>query len=385
MKDLSANAILRVLRDLAAAEMMVDRHASQPSLQPWTWMGATLVSEGGLGADSLDRLKIAGAANQMFHLHEDGSEDALLVAETLGEMADFIAEVRPRTSGKLTFRTGGSTGAPKLCTHAMETLREEVAGLWNRLTPAGAPQRVVSMVPAHHIYGFLWTVLAPDMFGVPVADRRGGERPDLKAGDLVVGAPVHWDYLFASRAVFPGGVGGLVSTAPVPPSLWAHAGEAGVSLMTELYGSSETGGVGFRTDGQGPLSLMPHLSRAQDEGVVQRISDASALELPDIVAWDAGAHFRVTGRKDGAVQVGGVNVFPARIADQIKAIEGVSDCAVRLGAGGRLKAFLVLSAGVDTSRVETWIAANLSAPERPKGITVGDALPRDALGKLCDW
>ena len=84
----------------------------------------------------------------------------------------------------------------------------------------------------------------------------------------------------------------------------------------------------------------------------------------------------------------------------------MADCTVRLhDAPGlepgarRLKAFIVpasntpdsefstLAASADSLRreLETFIAARLSAAERPTRLDFGPALPRGPLGKLTDW
>ena len=70
-----------------------------------------------------------------------------------------------------------------------------------------------------------------------------------------------------------------------------------------------------------------------------------------------------------------------------------ADAAVRLmlpGEGSRLKAFVVPKPGVlDAAELQqqlrAWADAALTAPERPKAIRLGPALPRTAAGKLADW
>jgi acyl-coenzyme A synthetase/AMP-(fatty) acid ligase len=98
----------------------------------------------------------------------------------------------------------------------------------------------------------------------------------------------------------------------------------------------------------------------------------------------------VVRRIDGAVQVGGVNVYPARIAAALAAHPMVAEARVRLADAGRLKALVVprlADADPETVRaaLRVWIDANLPVAERPRSITVLARLPTDALGKAQDW
>jgi acyl-CoA synthetase (AMP-forming)/AMP-acid ligase II len=100
--------------------------------------------------------------------------------------------------------------------------------------------------------------------------------------------------------------------------------------------------------------------------------------------------FRVLRRLDGAVQDGGVNVIPDRIAEMLEQHPLVARAAVRLAPdGGRLKALIVPAGEVAEAVVQTaltaWIAANLSAAEQPRSLTFAAALPAGGYGKPADW
>jgi long-chain acyl-CoA synthetase len=128
------------------------------------------------------------------------------------------------------------------------------------------------------------------------------------------------------------------------------------------------------------------------DGVI-RLVDRATLKLPDHVEWLAARQFRLIGRRDGAVQVGGVNVSPARVRDILLGRPEIADAAVRLmrdDEGHRLKAFVVPRgpAAEHTAlrrKIGAWVNAELPPHERPRAITFGAKLPRDALGKLTDW
>ena len=95
------------------------------------------------------------------------------------------------------------------------------------------------------------------------------------------------------------------------------------------------------------------------------------------------------GRRDGAVQVGGHNVYPERIRRRLLEHLDVAEAAVRMDAAtGRLKAFVVpRAAALDrctAKELDTWCAV-LRDVERPRPITIGAAVPLTSMGKLADW
>jgi hypothetical protein len=80
------------------------------------------------------------------------------------------------------------------------------------------------------------------------------------------------------------------------------------------------------------------LSRRDEGGVLLSVS------LPDRLLFQGQRHFTLAGRLDEAVQVGGINVFPSRVAQLLRQHPEVAQAAERLMSaleGDRLKAFLV--------------------------------------------
>jgi acyl-coenzyme A synthetase/AMP-(fatty) acid ligase len=108
--------------------------------------------------------------------------------------------------------------------------------------------------------------------------------------------------------------------------------------------------------------------------------------------WNPDGRFCVRGRRDEAVQVGGINVFPARVRKVLLEHPGVADAGVRLMTpeeGARLKAFVVAAPGVDCealrTELERWVVNRLTVAERPKSLVFGARLPVNEQGKLADW
>ncbi len=361
-----------------------------------------------LHCDSFDVLRLAAAVNEMFHLHEAAQELGLLASETLGHWLDSIEEAWRRGVHKVTFTTSGSTGTPKRCTHEFAFLLTEITYLGEVFADR---TRIIPLAPAHHIYGFLFTALLPDHLKIPVSAMENGNRSggisDLGNGDLVVSFPDRWQWLDRTISHWPEGVAGVVSTAPCPPELAASLLEHGLGSLGEVYGSSETAGIGLRRWPETKYQLMPQWHFApvppgsdvshsegalltHNSGLQVRVKDrVDRLAISDTGQEDS---FTLGSRIDAAVQVGGTNVYPARIADVLRTQQGVQDATVRVAAfseGGRLKAFIVPQPQVDPTelqrQLEVWTRETFPAAEQVRSFSFGAALPRDAMGKDRDW
>ena len=386
----------RVVADLVADELARERRQAVPRALPWP---GDLRLEDDLGVDSLELVALATALVEALHLHESGIEDYLLARRTLGDWVDIAAAGLAQFDARLTFRTSGSTGVPRPCLHPLAWLQQEVRHL---ATLFEGRRRVLCAVPAHHIYGFLFTVLLPQALGVDeeaIVDLRGstpawlarGARP----GDLVIAHPDFWRAAARTVAALPADVVGVTSTAPCPDDVAQAMADAGLARLVQVYGSSETAGIGARASHHEDYALFPHwrLDAADPRRLVRTLPEAGeqAFVLQDALEPRGDRHFRLGARHDQAVQVGGINVFPARVREVLCRHPQVQDAAVRLmrpEEGTRLKAFVVPNedAGPELrDALRVWIDAQLAVAERPKAICFGKALPVSSTGKAADW
>lgn len=383
---LSPSAILHIVADLLADELARSRGRDAASLGAGGWTADTRVDGAGLDLDSLERLDAAAALSEYFHLHEAGTEDGLLATRTLGEWAELVAASLRLTSGRITVRTSGSTGKPRRCTHRLETLRREAEG-WAAMFE---PCAIVGLVPAHHIYGAIFTALLPDILGLPVAAARHAPARALAQaapGTLIVATPTLWAFAARTALRFAPGLSGVTSAAAMPAQLWHQLRAQGLARLVEIYGSSETAGIGHRAGPGDAFALLDRWSRGADG--LRDVESGEEVALPDRVRWLDDRHLVPDGRRDGAVQIGGTNVFPERVRRRLLEHARVADAAVRLDADtGRLKAFVVPAAGGSDGlpkALDDWCGDALRDVERPRRIACGAALPRGAMGKLADW
>jgi long-chain acyl-CoA synthetase len=389
-------ALLRFIADLVAAELTALRHELVLPAEHWH---DDLSLEHDLGLDSLELLHVAGVLADALQLRRAGIEDYLLARRKLGDWTDLAAVALQVWSDEITFHTSGSTGTPKPCAHALAALEQEAQAIASVLS---GRRRVLLAVPTHHIYGFLCGQLLPRYLDgdtpaiVGIRTRLPSQLAHFASpGDLVIGHPQFWQAALGPGQRFADDIVGLTSTAPCPSSLAAKAEQLGLATLVELYGSSETAGLGWRTAWRDPFALFGYLERDPVTGDIVRRSAArrAVLPVPDKLAWSGARHFHVEARRDGAVQVGGVNVFPERVREVLLSHGGIKDAAVRLmreDEGTRLKAFIVPHQQPDDKpdfvrRLRQWIDKTLAGAERPKAITLGLQLPRGPLGKVTDW
>jgi 4-coumarate--CoA ligase (photoactive yellow protein activation family) len=383
----------RFLADLMVAEL--------GRLRPGTLVSPAIWRAGGgdLGVDSLEHLRLALAVSTALNFSGAQNPDRLQEMRTFDQ---WLAETRRvlQTGGHaVCFKTSGSTGEPRFHRHSLAALAQEIAVL---AALFGDVERIVVLVPAHHIYGFLFTVLLPQALRRPVVDGRAHSFASLatilRPKDLIVGFPTSWEAATQARLAWPADVEGVSSGAPCPPdvasALRGNPSSDGPRRLVEIYGATETGGIGWR-DGPTPFRLFPYWSKVDEDHIAK---DSGLHELPDHVSWqgqDLQGQDLLTParRRDGAVQVGGVNVFPDFVRAVLAAHPDVAEASVRLmrpQEGERLKAFVVpKQANVDRDALrrdlETWLARRLQPAQLPRAFTFGEASPRDTSGKPADW
>lgn len=338
----------------------------------------------GIDLDSLDRLKLSTSLCSAFEMmHVD--EDALARSGTAGELLHALFANMEHEPEVIRFSTSGSRGVPKDCVQPMQNLLRETEH-WASLLSGS--ERLFSLVPAAHIYGFIWTVLLPHRLSLPVIDRpyalAHSLATDMREGDVVIGHPAFWET--AGDVHWPSGVTAISSGGPVNRESFARVVSTGSSRGMEIYGSSETGGIGHRMAADQGFTLLPWLERRQ-EGIFD-LENNAVVELPDELAWRGQRAFEVGERVDGAVNVAGHLVRIANVESVIAACPGVEAVRVRMmrpEEGDRLKAFVVAREGATVQELRAWCRSRLPTFACPERFQIGGVLPKTETGKDRDW
>ncbi len=216
---------------------------------------------------------------------------------------------------RLLLCTSGSSGEPKLIEKRLRQLANEVEVLEAQWGAELGQACIIGSVAAQHIYGLLFRVLWPLCAGRPLLRKALPFPEDIQlasrehADFCLVASPallkrmgdnLDWPALSRVRRVFSSG-------GPLPAEAAQQLQQRLDQAPTEIYGSSETGGIAWR---QGGSLWQPFVGveLSQDEQGALRI--ASPCLPPDHVEQTADAariqadgRFELLGRLDRIVKL----------------------------------------------------------------------------------
>lgn len=235
-------------------------------------------------------------------------------------LAELLGEALPAApldldQCRLLLCTSGSSGEPKLIEKRLRQLANEVEVLEDQWGAELGQACIIGSVAAQHIYGLLFRVLWPLCAGRPLLRKALPFPEDIQlasrelADFCLVASPallkrmgdnLDWPALSRVRRVFSSG-------GPLPAEAAQQLQQRLDQAPTEIYGSSETGGIAWR---QGGSLWQPFVGveLSQDEQGALRI--ASPCLPPDHVEQTADAariqadgRFELLGRLDRIVKL----------------------------------------------------------------------------------
>lgn len=292
--------------------------------------------------------------------------------------------------------TSGSTGEPRTLEKSAGQLLGEADTLRATFGLSDGV-RLVATVPPHHIYGLLFGLLVPLRAGgvlhddAPLLVEAVAARVAELGAQVLVSVPAHLRGLVADGPnPFQGLLRIVSSGAPLPPET-AEAVHARAGLeVTEVFGSTETGGIAWRQQRTEPRwRPLPGVTVGADpDGRLLLDSPFLAADEPrprpgdDRVDLGADGLFAHLGRLDDVVKIASRRVSLGGVERALLGAPGVVDGAVALRTDGgreRLHALVVLDGA--PGPVRAWLADRLDAVAIPRLHPV-DRLPREATGKL---
>jgi acyl-coenzyme A synthetase/AMP-(fatty) acid ligase/3-hydroxymyristoyl/3-hydroxydecanoyl-(acyl carrier protein) dehydratase len=216
---------------------------------------------------------------------------------------------------RLVLSTSGSTGEPKLIGKSLRQLSNEVQVLEALWGEELGDARLLGSVAAQHIYGLLFRVLWPLSAGRAFLRRQIAFPEDLQRLSLDqprfawVGSPallkrmgdnLDWPALRPVVRVFSSG-------GPLPAEAGELLHERLGQAPTEIYGSSETGGIAWRQGGQ-LWQPFDGVTLSQDDHGALRIESTylppgETEQTADAARLCADGRFELLGRLDRIVKL----------------------------------------------------------------------------------
>lgn len=298
-----------------------------------------------------------------------------------------------------TVYTSGTTGEHTACPKTAGQLLGEAHAL-ARVFPMPQAARFVPMVPPHHIYGLLFGVLVPLVSGGAFHRHTPLHAEEVAAvlrggADVLITVPAHLKGLLLVRPDELPHVGRVFSSAaPLPPRIADQVKERFGWTITEVFGSSETGGIGWRdTGGRGPWAPLDGVTvRSGDDGrmLLESPFVHPEAERPyvgaDRVRILEGGRFEHLGRADGVLKIGGVRVSLAEVERRLQDIDGVVDAAAlakEVGGVRNVEIWVaVAGSDLDPRAIRAGLRGWLAPVAMPRRLVVTESLPRTEHGKL---
>ena len=268
-----AHRIAAVLGPAGGRVVLSCRHARSavPGLLGAWSAGATVELLPNVQPGTLDR--VDADPDVAYVLHDDAarqgrSPKALHVPAILAAPARPApprAAAWPEIAVRMT--TSGTTERPRYVTKAMAQLLAELDVL-AAVIPAA--RCVLSTVPSSHLYGLLFGVLLPLRFGARIASDGALLPADVAASierggaDLVVSTPAHLRAM--ADADMPRGLRVITSGARMPAELHLSLAARHGWQVTDVLGSTETGGIATRAHPMHAWTPLPGVGVSAPDG-----------------------------------------------------------------------------------------------------------------------
>lgn len=337
-----------------------------------SWFADTPLGDSGaeLTADEQTAIR-----ERVFRFFGVDSADASARAGTIGDWAgEIVAAIRQRLTS---FSFSAATDGQREFRHSADAIFSDAAAAANLVY---GRRRILSLVSPHSLIGFTLSVLAPNLLQTPGIDVRGMTPDELKKflafGDALVATPSLWRYIIGQGVTAPDNAMAVFFGEPMTAELASSIRKAGFNAQREIYGTTEHGLIGWRDSPSDPFALLDHwMRRPQGMARVQPSGEETEIEPMDTLVWDGDRRFRLGGRRDGAVQIGAVNVFLERVAQKIAEHPEIRSCQLLVAksetGADRLVASIVLESGRAPSEttarsIDTWCRSRLRPYERPR-------------------
>jgi acyl-coenzyme A synthetase/AMP-(fatty) acid ligase len=319
--------------------------------------------------------------------------------------------------------TSGSTGAPKM---ALLPAMMECAARYSETMDLSATDRIFSLAPMNHSYGFgiavgtaLHTgasVLTTRNFSVQSCIRMLAERsPTILPLNLAILDALVMGRVGALRTVRWTFSGGSPLTQKTAQRFRDHTG----IMPRPAYGATETGGIALGVGGPGDfvdgrigqpmrgVEIQARKAPGDDDvnastlfvrsssAMTGYLDDNDRLFDPRVDGWlptgdlvqiEPGGVIALRGRNSDVINLSGNKVVPVEVEEAIAELPGVVEVKVYKGehAFGQqiVKAAIAVKDGLTEADIREHCKQRLVYYKRPHTVKILDSLPRTAVGKI---
>ena len=293
--------------------------------------------------------------------------------------------------------TSGSTGQPSAHEKTLQQLLSEPEAHIVGFSLSG--HGIVAAVPPYHIYGLLFGVLVP-LLGGGSMSRAAPLHPsellhELSTGqaDVLIAVPSHLAAVVAFDAPHWPRLHRVFSSAAPLPAVTAEAMRERGWPVTEILGSTETGGIAHRSQAEAAWQALPYVQISIADDAALCVDSpwlaphvARPVRTGDRIEASAQGGFRHLGRSDAVVKVGGRRIDLGELETRLKQLPGVRDARVLSVESARVRGVELLAVvEADAADVAGWrreLAAHVDPVSVPRRFRVVGSLPRSETGKV---
>ncbi|HNY49217.1 MAG TPA: long-chain fatty acid--CoA ligase [Smithella sp.] len=327
--------------------------------------------------------------------------------EVITPVPSATKDIRPETiidpdNHFLRLFTGGSTGKPKVWSKSPRNLLTEA--FYIRETFSLSDKDIfVATVPPYHIYGLLFSILVPfvsharilpDIYTFP---QEIISTINKNKASVLVSVPIHYRVLKVEGLSVPSLRYAFSSAGVLDRSDGLHfLDKTGIGI-TEIYGSTETGGIASRcvSDNTDRWRAFDMVSWRLKENRLCVQSDFTSPEMErdsegfcltgDEAREEENNSFILMGRADGVVKVAGKRVDLLDVQNKIKTLPTVNDAfvlALSSDTGRETDIAAVVACDLTETHLKKLMMDIMEPYAVPRLIKIVPSITRTATGKI---
>jgi len=298
--------------------------------------------------------------------------------------------------------TGGSTGKPKVWSKSPRNLFAEA--FYIRRTFALSDKDIfLATVPPYHIYGLLFSILVPFVSRARVLTDTYTFPQEIistinkNKATVLVSVPIHYRVLKVDSLAVPSLKFAFSSAGALDRSDGLHFYKKTGLGITEIYGSTETGGIASRciSDNTDRWKVFDVVSWKLKDSRLRVKSDFTSPEMEkdsegfcltgDEAREEKENSFVLLGRADGVVKVAGKRVDLLDVQNKIKTLPTVSDAfvlALPSDRGRENVIAAVVACDLTETHLKKLLMDMLEPYAVPRHVKIVSSITRTATGKI---